>query len=142
MRPDVGTRSTLLVRLPMPPAVRERIRSDRATWAVLTARTLKAETYPLQVQRDRLVLDGNADGPYSDGVECDTNIVGGLSGGREDRAPQAVTPAPAAEAVTAIPAWGAKRWIDRIPADDIRRESERQAFLRRVQYVDPRERRA
>jgi hypothetical protein len=159
-----GTHIVLLVPLSMPPAVQQRIASDRASLAALTAGTHEPEPDAAQVQRDGLVIDRDADGLYGDGVECDTNIVGGLSGGREDRAPQAVTPAPAAEAaplmstdfpgqpfgrgdtITVIPSAEARRWIERMPAnvpqeDAISREAERQAFLRRVQYVDPRERR-
>jgi len=96
--PDVGTRTTLLVRLPMPPAVRERIRSDRATWAGLTAGTHEPEPDAPEIVRDRSIVDVDADRLYGDGVQHVT--------------------------------------------DDAAREAERLAFLRRVQYVDPRERRA
>lgn len=82
----------------MPQAVRERIRSDRATWAGLTAGTHEPEPDTAQAQGDRLVIDSDADGLYGDGVQH--------------------------------------------VSDDASREEARQAFLRRVQYVDPRERRA
>jgi len=71
--PDLRDRITLLVRLPMPPAVRERIRSDRATWAGLTTPTDEAEADTPQVVRDRSIVDEDANRAYRDGVnhECD-----------------------------------------------------------------------
>ena len=109
----------------MPTAVQQRIASDRASWASLTAGTLKAETYPLQVQRDSLVLDGNADGSYSDGVKHDPNDDALSERGRGNVYPGSATQYPGAS-----------------PPLRERTESDRLAFLRRVQYVDPRERRA
>jgi len=96
--PDGRDRFALLARLSMPPAVQQRIASDRASWAALTAGTHEPEPDPAQVKGDSLVIDRDADGLYGDGVQHVT--------------------------------------------DDAAREEARQAFLRRVQYVDPRERRA
>ena len=83
---------------PMPPSVRQRIASDRASWAALTAGTHVPEPDASEMVRNRSIVDEDADRLYGDGVQHVT--------------------------------------------DDAAREEARQAFLRRVQYVDPRERRA
>jgi hypothetical protein len=93
-----GTQIALLVRLSMPPAVQQRIASDRASWAALTAGTHEPEPDASEMVRNRSIVDEDADRLYGDGVQHVT--------------------------------------------DDAAREEARQAFLRRVQYVDPRERRA
>jgi len=96
--PDAGTQIALLVPLSMPPAVQQRIASDRASWAALTAGTHEPEPDASEMVRNRSIVDEDADRLYGDGVQHVT--------------------------------------------DDAAREEARQAFLRRVQYVDPRERRA
>src|SRR6185312_13449120 len=76
-----GTRFALLVRLSMPPAVQQRIASDRASWAALTAGTHEPEPDAAQVQRHGVVIDRDADRLYSDGVEHLAHTLDGLSGG-------------------------------------------------------------
>ena len=117
---------------PMPPSVRQRIASDRAAWAALTAGTHKPEPDTAQAKGDRLVIDSDADRLYSDRMEShdsgeDTFGRGGASfrNSGEGVPTGSLRDAPGKAAL--------HRLLDR--------ESERLSFLRRVQYVDPRERR-
>jgi len=83
----------------MPESVRDRIRSDRAAWAALTARASEPEPEsPEGIGVVAGLVDSERDPFYSDGVQHPSE----------------------------------SRWT----------EAERQAFLRRAQRVDPRERRA
>jgi len=97
----------------MPPAVRERIRSDRAAWADRAAGAVVAEGVAVdQVAVEQVGLDTDTATVYGHLVGH-AEIMDGLSEGHKS-CPTSMTPLA---------------------------EFDRLGFLRRVQYVDPRERR-
>lgn len=112
--------------------------------AAFAARAAEAVADPADgVAADPSVLDTESGTLYGDGVEH-APIVTGL---REGHKSCSTSPTPLAEPVwVAVDSrWGKVEsgWSE-VGSDwskKVRRERERQAFLRRVQHVDPRERR-
>ena len=138
---DLRDRIALLVRLSMPPAVQQRIASDRASWAALTAGTHEPEPDASEMVRNRSIVDEDADRLYGDGVQHNSE-----HGTEPPRMSTDFPGQPFGRGDTI--SYGGTLTVDGEPVGrvvneaNVRREAERQAFLRRVQYVDPRERRA
>jgi len=147
---------------PMPPAVQARIRSDRAAWADRAATAYVSEGVAVDgVAVEQVGLDANAATLYGDCVECHKEDSSRSERGAQSALHNATPPAESAytqaarfkgygiqyESAGSNPARVSRaRRAGNGEAGseliDSQRELNRLAFLRRVQYVDPRERRA
>jgi len=154
---DVRDRTRHLAPLSMPPAVQARIRSDRAAWATRTATTHVAEGVAVdRVATDPSVLDTEPTTLYGDSVQHSPTFSPADSASRKGRsrgdavATSAVTQrreARIAQERAVLPqkpgtAGGDGQTCCTASVVTAESSRERLAFLRRVQYVDPRERRA